>query len=89
MESASIGVLGKVPKYRKSISKSQLRLLLIIFKFRFVSSEYIGKQFEKDKSTIYERLFVLEKQGYVRKDYDSTFHLRQKTNYLLISAQGH
>ena len=88
VESASIGVLGKVPKYRKSISKSQLRLLLIIFKFRFVSSEYISKWLSKDKSTVYERLFVLEKQGYVYKDYDSTFHLRQRPAIYSLATKG-
>jgi len=81
-------MLVKDPISRKQISKSQLRLLLIIFKFRFVSSEYIGKQFKKDKSTIYERLFVLEKQGYVRKDYDSSFHLRQRPAIYSLAPKG-
>jgi hypothetical protein len=58
------------------MSKSQLQLLLVIFKFRFVSSEYIGSWLHKDKSTIYERLSVLVQQGYVHKDYDNTYRLR-------------
>ena len=81
-------VLVKVPKYRKSISKSQLRLLLVIFKFRFVSSEYVGKYLSKDKSTIYERLLVLIQQGYVRKDYDSTYHLRLRPAVYSLTAKG-
>lgn len=81
-------MLVKKPLSRKQISKSQLRLLLIIFKFRFVSVEYIGKQLKKDKSTIYERLFVLEKQGYVHKDYDSTFRLRQRPAIYSLTAKG-
>jgi DNA-binding MarR family transcriptional regulator len=81
-------VLVKDPISRKHISKSQLRLLLIIFKFRFVSSEYISKWLSKDKSTVYERLFVLEKQGYVHKDYDSTFHLRQRPAIYSLAPKG-
>ncbi len=78
----------KDPKYRKHISKSQLRLLLIIFKFRFVSTEYIGSYFIKDKSTIYERLLVLMQQGYVRKDYDSTYRLRQRPAIYSLAPKG-
>jgi DNA-binding transcriptional ArsR family regulator len=81
-------VLVKVPKYRKSMSKSQLQLLLVIFKFRFVSSEYIGNWLHKDKSTIYERLYVLEKQGYVHKDYDSTYHLRLRPAIYSLATKG-
>lgn len=86
--SASKGVLDKVPKYRKSISKSQLRLLLIIFKFRFVSSEYIASWFNKDKSTIYERLFVLVSRGYIRKDYDNTYRLRLRPATYSLTVRG-
>jgi DNA-binding transcriptional ArsR family regulator len=81
-------VLVKIPKYRKSISKSQLQLLLVVFKFRFVGSEYIGSWLHKDKSTIYERLYVLEKQGYVHKDYDSTYHLRLRPAIYSLTAKG-
>lgn len=88
VESASIGMLVKVPKYRKSISKSQLRLLSIIFKFRFVSSEYISSWLNKDKSTIYERLFVLVSRGYIRKDYDSTYRLRLRPAVYSLTAKG-
>jgi len=88
VESASVGVLSTVPKYRKVISKSQLQLLLVIFKFRFVSSEYIGSWFKKDKSTIYERLFVLIQQGYIRKDYDSTYRLRLRPATYSLTTKG-
>ena len=81
-------MLVKDSKYRKSISKSQLRLLLVIFKFRFVSSEHIGSWFKKDKSTIYERLFVLVQQGYVRKDYDSTYRLRLRPAVYSLTTKG-
>ena len=81
-------MLVKVPKYRKSISKSQLKLLLIIFKFRFVSNEYVGTYVRKDKSTIYERSFVLIQQGYVRKDYDSTYRLRLRPATYSLTTKG-
>lgn len=81
-------MLVQVPKHRKSISKSQLRLLLVIFKFRFVSCDYIGQYLAKDKSTIYERLFVLVQQGYVHKDYDSTYRLRLRPAVYSLTTQG-
>lgn len=81
-------MLVKVPLSRKQISKSQLRLLLVIFKFRFVSSEYISRYLNKDKSTIYERLFVLLGQGYIRKDYNSSFRLRQRPAIYSLAPKG-
>jgi len=81
-------VLVKNPKYRKQISKSQLRLLLIIFKFRFVSTDCLGSYFKKDKSTIYERLLVLLQQGYIRKSYDSTYRIRQRPAIYSLSTKG-
>jgi DNA-binding PadR family transcriptional regulator len=81
-------MLVKDPKYRKHISKYQLRLLLIIFKFRFVSTEYLSSHFKKDKSTIYERLLVLEKQGYVHKDYDSSCKIRQRPAVYSLTTKG-
>jgi DNA-binding MarR family transcriptional regulator len=88
VELVSIGVLSTVPKYRKSISKSQLKLLLVIFKFRFVSSEYVGKYVRKDKSTVYERLFVLVQQGYVRKDYDRSYRLQLRPAVYSLTTKG-
>lgn len=81
-------MLVKVPKYRKGISKSQLQLLLVIFKFRFVSSEYIGKFVSKDKSTVYERLFVLVQQGYIRKDYDKSYRLQLRPATYSLTTKG-
>lgn len=81
-------MLVKDPKYRKNISKHQLQLLLVIFKFRFVSSEYLGRWLKKDKSTIYERLLVLVQQDYLRKDYDSTYRLRLRPAVYSLTTKG-
>ena len=53
-----------------------------------MSSEYVGKFVMKDKSTIYERLFVLVEQGYVRKDYDSTYRLRLRPAIYSLTTKG-
>jgi hypothetical protein len=53
-----------------------------------VSSEYISHWLHKDKSTIYERLFVLVSRGYVRKDYDSTYRLRLRPAVYSLTAKG-
>jgi len=81
-------VLVKSPKYRKSISGSQIRLLELLFKFRFVSVPLVSEWLAKDKSTIYERLLVLVEQGYVQKTYDSTYRLPPKPASYSLAAKG-
>lgn len=81
-------MLVKSPKFRKSLSKDQLRLLGLIAKFRFVSTDLLAEILEKDKSTVYERLYVLEKQGYVLKVYHKTYKLLGKPAAYCLSTAG-
>lgn len=80
--------MSTVPKSRNNIVNSQLQLLLVIFKFRFVSSEYIGSWFHKDKSTMYERLLLLVQQGYINKHYESSYRLRLRPAEYSLSTKG-
>ena len=81
-------MLVKSPSYRKALNSNQVRLLKVIFKFRFVSipllSEYIGK----DKSTIYEQLLVLASQDYIAKSYDSSYRLPPRPATYALAAKG-
>jgi len=76
------------PKYRWKISEQQKTLLTYIHKFRFVSTDIIAEILKKDRSTIYERLSVLEKQGYISKQYDSTYRLRRRSATYCLAPLG-
>ncbi len=81
-------MLVKQPKYRKSLNSNQIELLKLMYKFRFVSLDLLAKYLNKDRSTIYERLYVLERQGYIAKRYDSSYRLRGKPASYTLSKAG-
>jgi len=69
------------------ISKSKQQVLLYLHKYRFLTSDLLAEILSKDRSTIYERLYVLVRQGYIAKQYDSSFRLRGRpATYCLASA---
>ncbi len=76
------------PKTRYHISKSQIELMLYLLKYRFINSDLLAEVLKKDRSTIYERLSVLVKQGYIAKQYDSTFRLRGRSATYCLAPAG-
>lgn len=76
------------PKSRYKISSSQLDILLLVLKYRFVSSDLLAECLSRDRSTIYERLSVLVDQGYVIKLYDKTYRLRQRPAVYYLAPAG-
>lgn len=84
----SVQVLVKEPKYRRPVSSNQLRLLQVLFKFRFVTTDLLVPVIKRDRSTIYESLYVLEKQGYVHKFHDKTYRLRGKSAVYCLASKG-
>lgn len=76
------------PKQRYSVSKSQLDILLYLLKYRFLNSDLLAELLGKNRSTIYERLFVLEEQGYIAKQYDKTFRIRQRPATYCLAPKG-
>lgn len=76
------------PNYRRPLNLNQLKILSLCYKFRFVSAELIARLQKKDRSTIYESLYVLEKQDYVVKRYDSSYKLRGQPASYCLSAKG-
>ncbi len=76
------------PKYRWKISKQQRLLLSYIHKFRFITSDLLAEILEKDRSTIYERLYLLVQQGYVLKQYDSTYRIRRRPASYCLAPLG-
>lgn len=81
-------MLVKQPKYRKQLSKDQLKLLGTVCKFRFVTVPLLSEWRNKDKSTIHERLLVLTEQGYLHKTYDKSWKLLGKPAVYSLAAKG-
>ena len=81
-------MLVSSPKYRRPLSANQIRLLRIIYKFRFVSVSLLAKREGKDKSSVYENLYVLAKQGLIAKRYDKTYKLRLRPAAYHLSSGG-
>lgn len=71
-------MLEKSVKYRRPLNSNQVRILKILYKFRFVTSDVLAEYLKKNKSTIYESLFVLQKQGYIAKRYDPSYRIRHR-----------
>jgi hypothetical protein len=74
--------------HRQVLSSNQLKVLGLVFKFRFVSSELLAKYLGKDRSTIYERLSVLVKQRYLVKNYDGSYKLAGKPASYSLATKG-
>ena len=81
-------MLVKEPKYRRSVSSNQVKLLYILFKFRFGTSDLIAELVKKDRSTVYESLRTLEKQGYIHKFHNKTYRLRGRPAVYTLAAKG-
>lgn len=82
------GMLQKNPTYRKKVSGKQLKILQLLFMFRFTSVPLLSEWLRKDKSTVYEMLSVLVAQGYVYKFYDNTYRLPQRPAVYSLAPPG-
>ncbi len=81
-------MLVNEPRYRRSVNSNQVRLLYILFKFRFGTSDLIAEVVKKDRSTVYESLRTLERQGYIHKFHDKTYRLRGRPAIYTLAAKG-
>ena len=80
-------MITKNPKYRKQLSELQLDIFILGYKFRFIIVDLVAEYFGKNRSTIYERMHVLEQQGYLTKVYDGSYKLLGKpASYCLSST---
>ena len=81
-------MLVKNPRYRKPLNSNQVRVLKIIYKFRFVSVPLLSEYLGKDKSTVYECLLGLVSQQYITKNYDSSYRLPPKPATYCLATKG-
>ena len=63
-------------------------MLKLCYKFRFISVPLLADYLARDKSSVYENLYVLEKQGYIAKRYDKTYKLRGRPASYCLIAKG-
>ena len=81
-------MLNVDPKYRRPLSSKQVYLLKLVFKFRFVSVDLLAEILGRDRSSVYENLYVLVKQEYIAKRYDKTYRLRQRPASYYLNTTG-
>ena len=81
-------MLVKQPKYRRALSEHQVGLLKLIFKFRFVSVDLLAEKLGKERSTVYENLFILSEQGYISKQYNSSYRLLHRPAIYCLASKG-
>ena len=75
-------------KHRKQLNIGQIKLLGLLAKFRFVTVEIISSWRNKSKATIYERLAVLEDQGYLQKRYEKHWKLLGHPAVYSLTGKG-
>lgn len=68
-------MVRKEPKYRKRLSEKQLKLIKLIYKFRFVSADLVGEVTSKSKSSVHASLSILVAQGYIARRFEKRFKL--------------
>jgi hypothetical protein len=81
-------VLNVSPKYRKALNANQVGLLKLVYKFRFVNTSLLAEVVGKDKSSVYENLYVLVNQEYITKRYDKTYRLRGRPASYCLATKG-
>lgn len=73
---------------KTSLTRSQVRLLALLYKFRFITTDIAAAVLQKDRSTLYERFALLVSRGYVVKHYDPSYRLAQKAARYSLSTKG-
>lgn len=79
--------MGRVePKFRKPLNVGQLRVLKLLYKFRFITTELVARyDGVSDKRVIFSRVSILYKQGYIGRHYDNSYKIdRKKAVYFLL-----
>ena len=81
--------VNPVTRTSKNPTSKQLAVLKLLYRFRFGTTDLLARALDlKDGRYIHTRLEALVTQGYIGKNYDSTYKLDGKpaTYYLLPKA---
>jgi len=77
-------VSGQVIK----LSSQQQRVLLLLFKFRFISSHLLSEVMGISNPGCYKALESVVKLGFVNKVYESAYRIDRKPAYYCLNKQG-
>lgn len=81
--------VNPVTRNTKQVTSKQIAVLKLLYRFRFGTTDLLARALDlKDGRYIHMRLDALVKQGYIGKNYDSTYKLEGKpaSYYLLPEA---
>jgi hypothetical protein len=76
----------QTPKFRKQLTKNQLEVLRLLYRYRFISRDLIAKYF--NKKDLYRQLLVLEDRGLVGKRYEPSYRLAGKPAAYYLMPDG-
>lgn len=73
----------------EKLNETQLKVLELLYKFRFGSSDLFAQHFgEKDRSFVYACLLTLQEQGSIAKRYNSSYKLQGKPAAYYLTSRG-
>jgi len=70
------------------LTLTQLTILKIIYKFRFVTADLVSSYRSTHKNASYELLSILYKNGYIGRRYDSSYKLQGKGARYYLTSQS-
>lgn len=77
---------SKSARDSRKLTKSQLEILMMLYRFRFGSRDLIGKYF--NKQDVYRRLLALEQRGSIGKKYEPRYKLAGKPAAYFLTPAG-
>lgn len=67
------------PKYRRPLNDDQIKVLQLLYRFRFATSDLVAQYFgKKHGDFVYNRLKVLVDQGLIGKRFDKSYRIAGK-----------
>ena len=76
-------------KYRRPLNKQQLRVLFVLYWYRFCTSKQIAVSLKRsDPKAIQNKLQILEEQGFIGKRYDKSYKLMGRPAEYYLTPNG-
>lgn len=76
-------------KQTRQLNQSQLDLLHVLYRFRFATRSLLSGYFQKPNNTsLYSKVTILEKHGYIGSRYDKSYKLAGREAEYYITPKG-
>lgn len=77
---------SSTPKYRRPLKPDQVEVLQLLYRFRFTTTQLIATyQHKKNAAAVFNRMRVLEEQGYIGRNFEPSYRLLGKpASYYLL-----